>query len=84
LARYDTIISPARAWNYILTPFQELAEVTTSPPEGVKISLVDESNLHNWNVTMDGPEGSPYAVSSPNFHKICYGMIKADLFSSGR
>jgi ubiquitin-conjugating enzyme E2 D/E len=39
-----------------------LAEVTTSPPEGIKISLVDEANIHNWNITMDGPEGSPYAV----------------------
>ncbi len=46
----------------MLTQIQELAEVTTNPPAGIKVSLVDESNVHNWNVTMDGPEGSPYDV----------------------
>jgi len=40
---------------------KELAEVTTSPPAGIKVSLVDEANVHNWNIIMDGPEGSPYA-----------------------
>ena len=41
---------------------QELAEVTSNPPAGMTIGLVDESNLHNWDITMDGPEGSPYVV----------------------
>ena len=45
-----------------LTNFQELAEVTTNPPTGVKVSLVHESNVHNWNIVMDGPSDSPYAV----------------------
>jgi ubiquitin-conjugating enzyme E2 D/E len=40
---------------------KELAEVTTNPPAGIKVSLVDEANVHNWNIIMDGPEGSPYA-----------------------
>lgn len=41
---------------------QELAEVTSNPPAGMTIGLVDESNVHNWDITMDGPEGSPYVV----------------------
>ncbi|TVY32881.1 Ubiquitin conjugating enzyme E2 B [Lachnellula subtilissima] len=40
---------------------KELAEVTTTPPAGIKVSLVDDNNVHNWNIIMDGPEGSPYA-----------------------
>jgi ubiquitin-protein ligase len=47
-----------------LTCLQELAEVTSNPPAGIKVSLVDEGNVHNWNIVMDGPEGSPYAVSA--------------------
>ncbi|KIN01720.1 hypothetical protein OIDMADRAFT_161166 [Oidiodendron maius Zn] len=39
---------------------KELAEVTSNPPAGMIIGLVDESNVHNWDITMDGPEGSPY------------------------
>jgi hypothetical protein len=26
------------------------------------VALIDESDLHKWTVTMDGPPGSPYAV----------------------
>jgi hypothetical protein len=26
------------------------------------IGLLDESNVHNWEIIMDGPEGSPYVV----------------------
>jgi hypothetical protein len=26
------------------------------------IALIDESNVHNWEIIMDGPEGSPYVV----------------------
>jgi len=40
---------------------KELAEVLGNPPEGIAVSLVDESNVHNWNIVLDGPEGSPYA-----------------------
>ncbi|TVY65749.1 Ubiquitin-conjugating enzyme E2, partial [Lachnellula suecica] len=39
---------------------KELAEVTTTPLPGIQVNLVDESNVHNWNIVMDGPEGSPY------------------------
>jgi len=40
---------------------KELAEVTTQPPAGIHVNLIDESNVHNWNIILDGPEGSPYA-----------------------
>jgi hypothetical protein len=26
------------------------------------VGLIDESDLHKWTITMDGPPGSPYAV----------------------
>jgi hypothetical protein len=26
------------------------------------VALIDESDLHKWTITMDGPPGSPYAV----------------------
>lgn len=35
----------------------------TSPPAGITVALADESNLFQWKVTMEGPAGSPYAVS---------------------
>lgn len=43
--------------------FQELSELTSSPPAGIKVSLADESDLFKWKVTMEGPANSPYAVS---------------------
>jgi len=47
---------------------KELAEITSNPPPGIRASLVDESNVHVWNVIMDGPSDTPYAVysSSPS------------------
>jgi hypothetical protein len=42
---------------------QELAELIESPPAGITVELVDESNLYEWKVYMEGPEGSPYHVS---------------------
>jgi ubiquitin-protein ligase len=41
---------------------KELAELTESPPAGITIELANESNLYEWKVFMDGPEGSPYHV----------------------
>ncbi|SZF01304.1 unnamed protein product [Blumeria hordei] len=43
---------------------KEFAEVSHSPPAGIKISLVDESSLLNWKIILTGPEGSPYAGGS--------------------
>ncbi|RDW70408.1 putative ubiquitin-protein ligase-2 [Coleophoma crateriformis] len=40
---------------------KELAEVTSDPPAGVTVSLANESNVHEWNIMMDGPPGTPYA-----------------------
>ncbi|KIX03228.1 uncharacterized protein Z518_06780 [Rhinocladiella mackenziei CBS 650.93] len=45
---------------------KELGELMTSPPAGITVELVDESNLFQWKVTMEGPAGSPYA--SGNFN----------------
>jgi hypothetical protein len=42
---------------------KELAELIESPPAGITVELVDESNLYEWKVYMEGPEGSPYHVS---------------------
>lgn len=42
---------------------QELGEITSNPLPGVQVSLVKDGNIHEWNIIMDGPEGSPYAVS---------------------
>ncbi|KAJ6004847.1 hypothetical protein N7540_012646 [Penicillium herquei] len=44
---------------------KELAELTESPPEGITVELADESNLYEWKVYMEGPEGSPYEVIRP-------------------
>ena len=45
------------------TSIQEFAELQKSPPAGITVELADESNLFQWKVTMEGPSGSPYAVS---------------------
>ncbi|KAJ5577674.1 ubiquitin conjugating enzyme (UbcB) [Penicillium hispanicum] len=39
---------------------KELGELMESPPEGITVELADEANLYEWNVYMEGPEGSPY------------------------
>ncbi|KAF7586610.1 hypothetical protein BBP40_008617 [Aspergillus hancockii] len=39
---------------------KELAELTESPPEGITVELANESDLYQWRVYMEGPEGSPY------------------------
>ncbi|KAK3294412.1 ubiquitin-conjugating enzyme/RWD-like protein, partial [Chaetomium fimeti] len=40
---------------------KELAECTTTPPAGISITLPDDSDLHKWHVTVEGPEGTVYA-----------------------
>ncbi|KAJ9649773.1 hypothetical protein H2199_000552 [Coniosporium tulheliwenetii] len=40
---------------------KELTEVTSNPPAGTKVQLVDESDVHVWEVLLDGPEQSVYA-----------------------
>jgi len=45
-----------------MCPLQELGECTTTPPTGTKIQLADESSIYKWEIFMDGPEQSYYAV----------------------
>ncbi|KAK4044143.1 ubiquitin-conjugating enzyme/RWD-like protein [Parachaetomium inaequale] len=40
---------------------KELAECTSSPPPGITVTLPNDSDLHKWHVTLDGPENSVYA-----------------------
>ncbi|KAF2457935.1 putative ubiquitin conjugating enzyme [Lineolata rhizophorae] len=40
---------------------KELAECHADPPPGTKVQLIDESNVHTWEILMDGPENSVYA-----------------------
>jgi len=35
-----------------------------SPPTGVKVKLIDDNDLYKWEIQMDGPEQSVYAVRS--------------------
>lgn len=51
-----------------LFQLQELAELTESPPEGITVELADESNVYEWKITMEGPEGSPYHVCQNIIH----------------
>lgn len=39
---------------------KELGELMESPPTGIMVKLADEANLYEWQIFMDGPEGSPY------------------------
>ncbi|KAB2576579.1 Ubiquitin-conjugating enzyme E2-16 kDa [Lasiodiplodia hormozganensis] len=40
---------------------KELTEVTNDPPPSMKVQLVDESDVHVWEVLIEGPEQSVYA-----------------------
>lgn len=41
---------------------QEFADITRAPPEGCAVKLSNEDDMNLWEVTMDGPLGSVYAV----------------------
>ena len=41
---------------------QEYGDLQKKPLDGIKISLTDESDIHQWQINMDGPKGSPYEV----------------------
>jgi ubiquitin-protein ligase len=47
--------------------FQEFADCSSSPPDGISVKLVDESSLYKWDITVEGPSGSAYQVSPPCF-----------------
>ena len=38
--------------------------MNNDPPKGCEIKLPNESDINNWEVTMEGPPDSPYAVSN--------------------
>jgi len=40
---------------------KEFADLSKSPPSGMTVALIDESDIHKWIVTMQGPTDSPYA-----------------------
>jgi len=40
---------------------KELTELTKEPPAGITVSLVSETDIHKWQILMEGPEKSPYA-----------------------
>ena len=42
----------------------ELGQACSNPVPGTKVSLPDESNVFLWEVIMDGPADSVYAVSN--------------------
>lgn len=44
-----------------LTSAQEYGECMAETPAGMKINF-DEQNMTKWEVLMDGPDGSVYAV----------------------
>ncbi|KAE8350642.1 ubiquitin-conjugating enzyme/RWD-like protein [Aspergillus coremiiformis] len=58
LNREEDIVGSVRG--YIPMVGYELAELTESPPEGITVELANESDIYQWKVYMDGPEGSPY------------------------
>jgi len=47
---------------------KELTELTNDPPPGTTVKLVDESSVHEWEIHMEGPEGSPYAGGQFRLH----------------
>jgi ubiquitin-conjugating enzyme E2 D/E len=42
-------------------PFQELAEATTAPPDGITVVLPPSQSIHTWHVTMQAPDSSVYS-----------------------
>lgn len=47
-----------------LTEGQEYAELQKNPLDGIKIMLPNEADMHQWQIAIEGPKGSPYEVSS--------------------
>ncbi|TID25067.1 ubiquitin conjugating enzyme (UbcB) [Venturia nashicola] len=47
---------------------KELAECMQNPPAGVKVKLIDDNDLHKWEILMDGPEQSAYAGGHFTLH----------------
>lgn len=56
---------------------QEFQEITGNPPTGCTVGLQKEDDMNVWDVHMEGPSDSLYAVSS------CPSTLSLDPFSSG-
>ena len=41
---------------------QEYADIQRKPLDGMRISLPSEADIHQWQILIDGPKGSPYEV----------------------
>lgn len=64
---YSPFPATIHATSKLTARLKELAELTESPPAGITVELANESNLYEWKVFMDGPEGSPYHVRCTSF-----------------
>lgn len=49
---------------------KELGDVQTNPPAGCTIKLAKDEDLNVWDVTMDGPADSIYAVSTAPYASV--------------
>jgi len=49
---------------------KEYDECSKNPPTDTKIRLIDESDIFKWEIIMDGPKGSYYAVRSVFAHVV--------------
>lgn len=65
-----------------LTRAQEYGECMADTPAGMKINF-DEQNMTKWEVLMDGPAQSAYAVRIDDTHRPP-SMFRAHASSSGR
>lgn len=51
-------------------PTKEYAELQKKPLEGMRISLPSEADIHQWQILVDGPKGSPYEVSNHQVQRL--------------
>lgn len=40
---------------------KELTDCTSNPPTGMAVALPNDSDIHRWHVTLEGPPDTPYA-----------------------
>lgn len=58
----DLYTKPPSSQNIKANIYKELTECMNSPPAGTKVRLLDEADVHKWEILMDGPDQSVYAV----------------------
>ncbi|CAF9922851.1 MAG: Ubiquitin-conjugating enzyme E2 L3 [Alectoria fallacina] len=47
---------------------KEYADIQKKPLDGMRISLPSEADIHQWQILIDGPRGSPYEGGVFNLH----------------